>query len=157
MKSLAVFSDTHHHSLPEAFYEVMESVDYVIFCGDGLSSLMPFAELYKDKFVYVKGNCDFSTKGPDKVILQIEDVKVLVTHGHLYGVKSNTLNLKFAAEEQGADLVLFGHTHANGVEKDGSVTYINAGSLGEGYLYGDGYYYVVINGKNILAKFVKVY
>ncbi len=37
--------------------------------------------------------------------------KIFLTHGDLYGVKYGTERLGYAAEERGADIVLFGHTH----------------------------------------------
>ena len=45
--------------------------------------------------------------------VQLGPVKAFITHGHLYNVTRNTVDsLVYAAQEQGAKIALFGHTHS---------------------------------------------
>ena len=51
-----------------------------------------------------------------------------LTHGHLFGVKSNLTRLKLEANRVGAQVALFGHTHRAFCEQDGGVWYLNPGA-----------------------------
>lgn len=79
----------------------------------------------------VPGNCDFRPDLPTEKLLFVEDSRVLLCHGHTYGVKSSLLTAGFAAEEQQLDLFLFGHTHIPMVDKRGRTTFLNPGSIGD--------------------------
>ena len=59
----------------------------------------------------MRGNCDFSSKLPPVEVKEIGGKKIFVTHGHLYNAKYTIMDLIYAAREQGADILLFGHTH----------------------------------------------
>ena len=66
--------------------------------------------------------------------LNIEGRRVVFTHGDLYGVKYGIDGVKRLAEETGADVVLFGHTH-DPLEKyipteEGGYYLFNPGALG---------------------------
>jgi putative phosphoesterase len=84
----------------------------------------------------VKGNCDWEDV-PEEIIWEGGGLKFLVTHGHRYRVKFSPLPLRFRAEEAGADIVCFGHSHFPFCEKVGSVLMINPGSISSprGYLH----------------------
>ncbi|HAQ08103.1 MAG TPA: YfcE family phosphodiesterase, partial [Bacillus bacterium] len=80
-------------------------------------------------FKSVKGNCDFFGDFPEQDTHEIDGKKVLVTHGHLYSVKSTLVNLFYKAKEMQADVVCFGHSHLLGVEMVEDVLFINPGSI----------------------------
>ena len=153
MKKIVVFSDSHNTPLSESFKQILNEADVAIFCGDGLAALNEYLD--KPDFYAVCGNCDgFSS--PDEIELQIEEVKILVTHGHRYSVKSDLLNLIYRAKEVKADLVLYGHTHIADETVYDNITLINPGSLSHSFMDGRSYCYIVIDKKNIIAKFVKI-
>ena len=79
----------------------------------------------------VPGNCDFRPNEPLERLLFPADRRVLLCHGHTYGVTSSLLTAGFAAEEQQLDLFLFGHTHRPMVDKRGRTTFLNPGSIGD--------------------------
>ena len=65
--------------------------------------------------------------------VQLGPVKAFLTHGHLYNVSPWHMDsLVYAAEEQGAKLALFGHTHKAEWKELGGVTLINPGTAGRG-------------------------
>ena len=56
--------------------------------------------------------------------------KVLMCHGHTYGVKMSYMHLELHAKEVGADLALFGHTHKLFYDKHNGLAMMNPGSIG---------------------------
>lgn len=79
----------------------------------------------------VPGNCDFRPDLPAEKLLFCEDNRILLCHGHTYGVKSSLLTAGYAAEEQDLDLFLFGHTHRPLVDRRGKTWFVNPGSIGD--------------------------
>ncbi|GAB7388703.1 metallophosphoesterase [Bacillaceae bacterium] len=98
----------------------------IVHCGDFCCdrSRKPFSEM-----ILVRGNCDTDTKVPLERTLEWRGVRIFLTHGHVYEVKSGLLRLKYKALQEDAGIVLFGHTHrALCVEEEG-VLFINPGSV----------------------------
>ncbi len=81
--------------------------------------------------VQVPGNCDFRPQEPAELVLDLEGKRVLLCHGHTYGVKTSLLSAGYAAEEKDLDLFLFGHTHRPLVDKRGKTLFLNPGSIGD--------------------------
>lgn len=79
----------------------------------------------------VPGNCDFRPGEPAEKLLCLEEWRILLCHGHTYGVKQSLLTAGYAAEEQNLDLLLFGHTHKPLVDKRGKTLFLNPGSIGD--------------------------
>ncbi len=109
---LLVFSDSHGTSLPlrEALSRC-RPVDYVIHAGDGAADIIPLARQFGATPVAVRGNCDLGTDFPKEVELTVGEIKILIVHGHMYGVKFSPTPLAEEARRRGFDLVIFGHTH----------------------------------------------
>ena len=98
-------------------------------------------------FHQVPGNCDFRPTEPAEQLLFLEDKRVLICHGHTYGVKQSLLTAGYAAEEQNLDLFLFGHTHRPLVDKRGKTLFLNPGSIGDHY---NSYYGIITLQKETL-------
>ncbi len=79
----------------------------------------------------VPGNCDFRPDAPVEQVLCLEDKRILLCHGHTYGVKQSLLAAGYAAEEQNLDLFLFGHTHKPLLDMRGKTMFLNPGSIGD--------------------------
>ncbi len=79
----------------------------------------------------VPGNCDFRSQEPAERLLCIEDFRILLCHGHTYGVKQSLTAAGFAAEEKNLDLFLFGHTHRPLMDRRGKTLFLNPGSIGD--------------------------
>lgn len=82
-------------------------------------------------FEQVPGNCDFRSGEPLEKLLFLRDKRLLLCHGHTYGVKQSLLTAGYAAEEQNLDLFLFGHTHKPFVDKRRKTLLVNPGSIGD--------------------------
>ncbi|MCG8396746.1 metallophosphoesterase [Bacillus atrophaeus] len=103
-----------------------KEVDLMIHCGDSeLESENPALE----PFSVVKGNCDFTGNFEDELILTAGAKRILVVHGHLHGIKQSLLTVYYRAEELGADIICFGHSHIAGSEMLRGKLMINPGSI----------------------------
>lgn len=154
MKTITVFSDLHYSKLPEKIKNVAEESSYCFFLGDGIHSVGDII-LHKE-FHAVKGNCDDFTGFPDEEVIEVEKVKILVTHGHRYHVKRDLLSLLYRAKELNCRLVFYGHTHfAEENEIDG-ITLINPGAIESPGTGTPSYCYAVIDGEKIVTKIVNL-
>lgn len=94
--------------------------------GEHLHDACPGIEFHQ-----VPGNCDFRPAEESQWLLFIGDKRVLICHGHTYGVKQSLLSAGYAAEEQNLDCFLFGHTHNPLVDMRGKTLFLNPGSIGD--------------------------
>ena len=111
MKILIV-SDTHgrDENLEKAVYRE-EPFDYLIHCGDVEGREIFIEALVDCPCCIVSGNNDFFSDLPREEIIDLAGKKILVTHGHTYGVSGGTDGIVEAARARGCEAVLFGHTH----------------------------------------------
>ncbi|MBM7644744.1 putative phosphoesterase [Scopulibacillus daqui] len=124
-----IASDSHGltHELTNLVERYRDDVQLFIHCGD---SELPGSSEEMTSFHAVKGNCDSPSSGyPDDLIKTVGGFKLFVTHGHLYNIKMSPVNLLYKAEETGADIVCFGHTHHAVTFQEGKKIFINPGSL----------------------------
>ena len=131
MKPL-VLSDSHGYlsHMEEAVLRVRPRM--ILHLGDCWRDGEKLHDLFPDiPFHQVPGNCDYRPDEPAERLLFLEDKRVLMCHGHTYGVKQTLLNAGYAAEEQNLDLFLFGHTHKPLVDMRGKTLCLNPGSIGD--------------------------
>lgn len=145
MKKILVLSDSHRNFNKILKIYETENPDIVLYTGDGLKDIEELSYVYNSEFHIVNGNCDFFEKnyGLTK-ILNIENVKIFMTHGHLYGVKSDLDNIKNVIKEVRAQIGIFGHTHRETLEKVEDFYLFNPGASEDGK-----YGIIVIYGENI--------
>jgi len=133
MVRLAVVSDTHGslENLSRLQKDLGE-VDWLLHAGDHYRDAARAGAdlgLPKERVIAVAGNCDFGQGGPPEQLLEVEGVRILLTHGHLYGVKRDLQRIWYRARELGARAVLFGHSHVPVLRWEGDVLLFNPGSL----------------------------
>ncbi|KFM98948.1 metallophosphoesterase [Bacillus clarus] len=126
MKALIV-SDSHSsvEELQQLKGKYEGKVDVMIHCGD--SELTLDHEELKG-FRVVKGNCDYANF-QDEIVTDVEGIRFLVVHGHRHNVKMTLQTLAYHAEEVGAHVACFGHSHVLGTELMDGVLFINPGSI----------------------------
>lgn len=81
----------------------------------------------------VPGNCDHfrcDPTIPQFLCYDVCGVRLFMTHGHLYGVKSSPYRLIAQAREYGAAAALFGHTHEAVCFQDSGMWVLNPGTCG---------------------------
>ena len=127
---ILVLSDSHVRNMAEA---VARTAPRMIFhLGDCWRDGERLHDLFPDlPFYQVPGNCDFRPGEPAERLVFVEDFRILLCHGHTYGVKQSLLTAGFAAEEQNLDAFLFGHTHRPLVDRRGKTFFLNPGSIGD--------------------------
>jgi hypothetical protein len=131
---LLVVSDTHGDSacvrtLLER-YAAGGSVQMAFHLGDNADDLMRFEASYPAvQMVAVAGNCDY--KHQHERLLTIHGRRFLLLHGHRQNVKVSADRLAYYAQEKGADVCLFGHTHRSAKLSQGHVLLFNPGSASE--------------------------
>jgi len=106
------------------------SISAVVHLGDGWDEIHEVMRKYPKLPLYaVVGNCDYEP-GPGSLAFRFSSKKFIITHGHRYNVKSDYLRLRLWAEENEADVCLFGHTHVPDVFYSGRTLLMNPGSIG---------------------------
>jgi putative phosphoesterase len=105
----------------------------VLFCGDGARDFSKLRAAFPDiDCMGVGGNCDYGSKMPESLLLEVQGKKIFVTHGHLYHTKFSYDTAIYAAEERNADLLCFGHTHTPYRDAVRGLNIINPGSIADG-------------------------
>ena len=128
---LLVVSDSHGdvRALVRAVRSQPDAA-WVIHLGDGEQDVEEAQRFLKEKRVMqVSGNCDFCSSLPAVGSILLNGVRIFFTHGHLYGVKGGDSRLKAAARAQGADVVLYGHTHVATAYYEDGLYVLNPGSV----------------------------
>lgn len=151
MKTAVVIADTHGNKADlKKLGNIMREADYIIHLGDGYYDLNAFGQEVLEKTVRIKGNCDDAV-GDRETIVEIEGVKLFLTHGDLYGVRGGTNRLLARAKELGASVALYGHTHAALIEERSGVTIANPGTLTR-YAPQKTFIYAVFSGGKAVLK-----
>ena len=121
---LIVLSDSHGDVNTVKQIKSLQA-DAIFHCGD--SELSAEDPLLNGVHV-VRGNCDADDQFPATIVQKVGDETVYIVHGHEHDVKRSMLTLSYAAAEQQATIVLFGHSHLYGTEMINDVLFVNPGS-----------------------------
>jgi len=105
-----------------------QDIDYHLDAGD---ICLDQHDYQKYHISTVKGNNDFYSDAPYHRILKLDDITVLLTHGHIEHVKASKVNLMRLADVHQADLIIYGHTHKRDLQIDQQKTILNPGALGD--------------------------
>lgn len=109
--------------------KMCKDADVVLHLGDNVSDVEIIKKEIGKDVIFVKGNCDIERSAKVEQLIELENKKILMTHGHEYGVKSSLLNLNYRAKELGADIALYGHSHIASIEKHDGIWFVNPGSV----------------------------
>lgn len=130
MTKILVLSDSHGNVGNMVRAVKREEPDLVIHLGDCVVDAQELQkECPRNTIVGVPGNCDYSMDDTERV-LTIDGFRILICHGHTYGVKMSYLSLELHAKEVEADIALFGHTHKIFYDHNNGVAMLNPGSIG---------------------------
>lgn len=126
---IGVVSDSHGdlYSLDKTL-SLMGNLDMIIHLGDHYKDIIKLNEKYGKQIEHVAGNNDYSGGSVHDRILIVDGVRIFMTHGHRYGVYYDLSRLGFKAQEEKADVVLYGHTHVQSREDYKGIMYLNPGS-----------------------------
>ncbi len=136
MLRFLVFADSHgvRHPMRELYRKYPN--DGIIHLGDHIADARWMLEWTDGHPVYgVRGNCDYGDPDPEEQVLELGGVKLLLCHGHRYGVKSGMGALIARAKALGVQGVLYGHTHAPFMEEREGILVMNPGALSSLFRY----------------------
>lgn len=125
---ILVFSDSHR-TLGYMERKVAEyRPDKVLHLGDHEHDIEALRAEYPEiGMLAVAGNCDWGSMERAQRLVEWDGVRLLLTHGHHYGVKRGLEELVREARRQQVQAVLFGHTHRPLLEYRGSLLLLNPG------------------------------
>lgn len=120
-----VLSDNHGKtSEMAAILEKYPNSKAFIHCGDNELSLKEMAPFHA-----VTGNNDYDVKYPDELVVDLGELSVYITHGHLLRYGHRVQDLVARAKSRGCAIACTGHTHVYMDETVDGVRVINPGSL----------------------------
>jgi putative phosphoesterase len=127
---IAVVSDSHRnlYMLDNAIKSA-GNVDLIVHLGDCVRDIIKVNEKYKKPVEYVFGNNDFGISPVYEKVLIKNGIRILLTHGHRYNLYYGVEDLYSKALEVEAQVVLYGHTHIQNVERIGDILFLNPGSV----------------------------
>ncbi len=130
-QKILIVSDSHGRcNYLEHAYQRVKPVDMLIHLGDLEGDEEYIQALVDCETVMVSGNNDYFSGLPRECMIDIGGYHVMLTHGHRYGVNYGTETIKQIARENGANIVMFGHTHRPLIDlKDSSIWAVNPGSI----------------------------
>ncbi|RSL32235.1 metallophosphoesterase [Salibacterium salarium] len=123
-----IISDSHgsEQELEEVIERHRSSVDAIFHCGD--SELKQSSSILRHTYP-VQGNVDIPGEFPEDRTEEVKGIRVYITHGHLYNIKMTHVPLSYRAEEKGARMACFGHSHVPTAFEENGVIFVNPGSL----------------------------
>ena len=126
-----VMSDSHGANNSMLAVVEKETPDYILHLGDYDRDCAAIRLAFPDiPLRAVRGNCDFGSNELEIDEFVLNGKRFLMTHGHLFGVKSSISRIKQHAENRDIDILLFGHTHVSHYEVcEGGLHVINPGSM----------------------------
>ena len=129
---ILVISDTHNMIQNAVGLITKLDPDYVLHLGDMCEDCHRLEDMFPRKLIVsVKGNNDYFDKSyPLERCFELGGRRIFMCHGHKYNVKSSLMSLIYRAKEQGADIVLYGHTHLPHKEDYDGMLIVNPGTVG---------------------------
>ncbi len=111
--NIGIISDTHgNYSVVEKVVSIAQKMDMWLHLGDCTPDAEYLQDLVNVPVYGVAGNCDWPMSNTCyERIVEAEGHRIFMTHGHNYGVRYTQEYVMEAAESQGADIALYGHTH----------------------------------------------
>lgn len=119
-KKILVLSDSHERTeYMKKALALNADADLIIHLGDGAFDLSRDLPEGCQRYVFIEGNGEYYGSFPidrryrpqRKALIEFEGKKLFLAHGHNYDVKWGLEKLIAHAYEEGADVILFGHTH----------------------------------------------
>lgn len=126
---LLITGDIHgRNDILEGVLKREKQIDYHLNTGDlGLD----IKTIEASKMIAVRGNNDIFLDLPLMRVLDLEGVKILLTHGHIQNVKYGLNALVQEAKSQKVSICIYGHTHEASYQTIDGIIFLNPGALGE--------------------------
>jgi putative phosphoesterase len=154
---ITVVSDTHGtdgHRLTGRTLQAVREADLVIHAGDFTTeAVLDAFESEADRLVAVAGNNEKAgvreRLGSERVV-ERAGVRILVVHGH----EHDRTALDLHGRQEGADLIVVGHSHRPGVDRSGAAAVLNPGSHADPRRYRPGHAELEPTGEGLRGRLV---
>ena len=133
MTRVGVFSDSHRDCRSLGLLlDKKGHIDAACFLGDVASDAAYLREVlaampHEPPLYAVRGNNDLTSALPDELVIELGGKRAYLTHGHM---RCGPMSLVYKAQENHAQMALFGHTHMPFCETVQGVLLLNPGSAG---------------------------
>ena len=152
---IGVVSDSHGNlkDLERAILK-LQNVDLIFHLGDFSQDGETIKQLVSIPVIVLKGNMDYGSPFGVDYVKTLEGGKnIIACHGHEFSVKSSLNRLFYHGKENGADILLYGHTHCPLIEEMDGIFVMNPGALANGgSFYGKTYGLIEIDGEDIKGE-----
>ena len=127
---ILITSDTHgYYNEISDFVIDNGKIDLILHAGDTTSDAKAIEYETGIELVCVRGNNDFFDNiNEDCELIDIDNNRILLTHGHKENVYRGYEKLLDKANNYGANIVVFGHTHVYLNKNYNGILLINPGS-----------------------------
>ena len=130
MKRILVFSDTHGSTTAaQRIIAETPGIECILHLGDNTRDAAALRQVTNLQVIGVRGNCDLDPTAPDRRIITIDGVRIMLVHGHQHHVENSLLRLSLAAREADVSVVCFGHTHRSLCLYEDGLLILNPGSI----------------------------
>lgn len=129
-QTIIVMSDSHgDRSIVEEIKNYyLGKVDGIFHNGD---SELPSDDPVWEGIHVVAGNMDFYDGYPDRLVTDLNGTRIAQAHGHLFQINFSFQKLDLWAQEENADICLYGHLHIPDVWMEGKTLFLNPGSISQ--------------------------
>ena len=129
-QTIIVMSDSHGDRaiVQEIKEKYLGKVDAIFHNGD--SELPSDDELWQGIHV-VAGNMDFYDGYPERLVTDLAGTRIAQAHGHLFHINFSFQKLDLWAQEEQADICLYGHLHIPDAWVSGETLFVNPGSISQ--------------------------
>ena len=155
---MVVMSDSHGvYNRVSDIVKKHHEADLIVHLGDGEEEFLQVASLYPaGHFIGVRGNNDFYAQSKKVERIRFGGVPILMTHGHIFGVKFSLNGLLEEALKQNVRVALYGHTHeAKQTYREG-IYLLNPGSVADSRLTPTGYMLLDVTDQGIVPVFCTI-
>ncbi len=133
---IIVVSDSHGSAFKlDLVFLKHPMADIYLHLGDGerdLDTVLSRMPDLRPRAYHVQGNCDFASLSPSVLTLSLEGGhQLLALHGHMHNVYYGTQTVSELARQNGADLILHGHTHCRYAKYEDGLWIMNPGSVSQ--------------------------
>ena len=127
---LLVLSDSHGSTERMSLAARLARPDAILHLGDFIGDARTLhRQIPNVVFYMVKGNCDFNASGESEQLIKAEGVLIYMAHGHNHNVKNGLTAFSYRAQEVGADIGLYGHTHNAMIQHANGIWLMNPGQM----------------------------
>ncbi len=129
MLKIIAFSDSHNRIGSMIDIVQSEKPDLIFHLGDCTDDAYDLSYAVSTPISFIRGNNDYTFEVPESKIVELEDIKMFLCHGHTFAIYKGIGALLKEAKRKNCNIALFGHTHLPLYEIHDNIHILNPGSI----------------------------